>query len=380
MKMQEKVLESVQLFYQEGSSDKEYNVYLEQEGVDKLTSQPLYVVNFTYGRRGNATQSGTKTLAAVPLEKARDTYQKLVKEKQSKGYVANGTGIPFSGIDTVGRVTGLVPQLLNPVDEAELERLLDEPTWIVQEKVDGVRIMVRVEGDVVEGINRKGLSVGFPDFIADSMRPMSGLTVFDGELANGVYHVFDLLEFDGSNYRSKPYIERWLAAIAVVEGLNQRLAPNEPKKIQVVRAGNGNSREFLEQLKREHAEGIVLKHAHSLSVAGRPNSGGNHLKYKFTASATCVVVKVNQQRSVQVAVRKSEDSEELVVMGNVTIPPNFEVPSENSLCEIRYLYSYRNGCLYQPVYLGVRNDKTECDLHSSIKFKQSTLEEIEDEE
>ena len=43
-------------------------------------------------------------------------------------------------------------------------------------------------------------------------------------------------------------------------------------------------------------------------------------------------------------------------MGKVTIPPNYDVPAIGDLVEVRYLYAYRGGAVYQPTYLGKRND------------------------
>jgi len=60
-------------------------------------------------------------------------------------------------------------------------------------------------------------------------------------------------------------------------------------------------------------------------------------------------------------------------MGNVTIPPNHEVPDPGQVVEVRYLYvNGENGSLYQPTYLGVRKDvePQECTLEfQNIKYK-----------
>jgi hypothetical protein len=43
-------------------------------------------------------------------------------------------------------------------------------------------------------------------------------------------------------------------------------------------------------------------------------------------------------------------------VGSVTIPPSHTVPAAGSIVEVRYLYAYEGGSLYQPVYLGIRDD------------------------
>lgn len=79
---------SVSLFFQEGSSDKQYDVSLEKENDG-------WVVNFKYGRRGNCNNSGSKTQGPVPYGVALKTYDKLVKEKMGKGYSPDSIGGSF---------------------------------------------------------------------------------------------------------------------------------------------------------------------------------------------------------------------------------------------------------------------------------------------
>jgi bifunctional non-homologous end joining protein LigD len=40
----------------------------------------------------------------------------------------------------------------------------------------------------------------------------------------------------------------------------------------------------------------------------------------------------------------------------VTIPPNQAIPEKGDIVDVRYLYAYPGGSLYQPVYLGKRDD------------------------
>ncbi len=76
-------MKNASLYYKEGTSDKEYHMQLEE-------SNGGYVVNFQYGRVGNALQSGTKTPTPVTLEEAEKIYTKLYKEKTAKGYAESG--------------------------------------------------------------------------------------------------------------------------------------------------------------------------------------------------------------------------------------------------------------------------------------------------
>ncbi len=78
-----KLIKRTTLGYQEGRSDKVYEVDLCQTGEDR------YVVNFRYGRRGTNLKEGTKTVAAVPLTEAQRVFDKLVASKIKEGYRDN---------------------------------------------------------------------------------------------------------------------------------------------------------------------------------------------------------------------------------------------------------------------------------------------------
>ncbi len=57
--------------------------------------------------------------------------------------------------------------------------------------------------------------------------------------------------------------------------------------------------------------------------------------------------------------------------GNVTIPAGRDIPGEGSVVEVRYLYAYpESNALYQPVYLGPRNDlePADCEL-DQLRYK-----------
>ena len=64
---------------------------------------------------------------------------------------------------TKGRSTGIYPQLLDAVaDTHAFGHLLIDPLYCAQEKFDGKRLLIRKRGNVIEGINRKGLIVCRP--------------------------------------------------------------------------------------------------------------------------------------------------------------------------------------------------------------------------
>lgn len=113
------------LCYQEGSSDKVYEVDLCQTG------QNRYVVNFRYGRRGSNLKEGTKTTQPVPLAEAERVFEQLVREKVKKGY-QDTTNQPVSNTPVaVTTRTDVTVTSSDPRHQAILNRLAnrDERKW-----------------------------------------------------------------------------------------------------------------------------------------------------------------------------------------------------------------------------------------------------------
>ena len=326
----------------EGNSDKVYHAFVESR-------DDGYVVTFAYGRRGNTLNTGTKTQSPVSLEQAQSIHKKLVASKLAKGYKPDGEEVtPCQQTGEEGRDSGIRCQLLNPVDESELNRLLTDNQHCIQEKFDGRRLMVRKQGEEVIGINRRGLVVALPDPIRRAVEKLPIEVLIDGEAVGETLHVFDLLELDGYDQRSVRYIDRFV-----------RLQRILPKKSAVLRpvatymAASDKLRVF-EEFKANRCEGVVLKNKDAPFSPSRPNSGGTQLKYKFVESASFIVTSHNDKRSVTLCLY---DGEVLVGAGNVTIPPNHEVPAVGDVIEARFLYAMRkSGSIYQPVYLGKRCD------------------------
>lgn len=339
--MKTEQLPSIALEFREGSSDKAYRAAIEKAGAG-------YVVNFAYGRRGATMSTGAKTGKPVTYEEAVKIYESVVKSKTAKGYKPVDVAQPDTGTgnrvtDRERRDTGLRPQLLNPVTEDRVEAYLGDDNWCAQEKYDGRRLMFRKTGKQIMAANRDGLSVGFPDSIARHLSVLYEDFVADGEAVGEIFHAFDLLEKDGRDLRQEPYGVR-LAALHRVFGDCQGHVVEAPT------ARGGQKRQLLAALKAAGKEGIVFKDLGAVWTAGRPNSGGSALKCKFWASCSCVVAKVNARRSIEIAL-------DGMPVGNVTIPPNHGIPAVGQIVEIRYLYVQgTGGSLYQPVYLGVRDD------------------------
>lgn len=82
-----KVVKQAKLHFQEGNSDKVYQVDIAEVG------EGQYVVNFRYGRRGAALKEGSKTTAPVGLAQAEVLFNALEAEKRKKGYLTDGVAV-----------------------------------------------------------------------------------------------------------------------------------------------------------------------------------------------------------------------------------------------------------------------------------------------
>jgi bifunctional non-homologous end joining protein LigD len=301
-----------------------------------------------------------------------------VDEKKSKGYTEGEQGTPYAGGELANRRFPYTPQLLNCIDEPALLEHLHNPNWFMQEKMDGVRQIVECRAGTVTAGNRNGLTVAVSAAIAEGVLALEHNCVLDGEATGDIYWPFDLLSFDGRDitHRSATYRLHMLSAT---------LKAKPSKALGRVRTAftEDEKRALLQTIKTERGEGIVFKNATARYAPGRPASGGDVLKHKFRASATCHVVSQNRgKRSVLVAVHNDTADASalrpLIEIGNVAIPPNRNIPPPGSLVEIEYLYAFLGGALFQPVYKGLRVDKNCPDSYTSLKFKQASGTGAED--
>lgn len=364
--------EAISLYYTEGNSDKEYHV-------DLLEKPDGFVVNFRYGRRGSALKAGTKTAASVPYERAKKVYDKLVAEKLSKGYSTGEAGAAYQSAEMGDRFSGILPQLLNVIREEDLERYLTDPAWCAQEKFDGQRRLIRkgcqFTENEVHGINKKGLIVPLPQAIVETCQKLdSQQFVTDGEQVGERLYAFDVLELNGVDLRALPYSER-------IHRLKNALpfSANGPVRVVKTAYTTEEKRALLAEVKARSGEGIVFKKLDAPYVSGRPAKGGDQVKFQFRATATCRVELVNQsKRSVLLSLY--DERAMFRPVGRVTIPVNYNMPREGYIVEVQYLYAYRGGSLYQPVYLGERSDQDAFDAKmSQLKYKPDGTDE-EDEE
>jgi len=344
------------LYYRDGRSDKVYRAAIEPRDGG-------YVVNFAYGRRGSTLATGTKTSCPVYYDAARGIYEKLIREKMAKGYTLGADSAAYT--EGSRKVTDIRPQLLNPIDDPE--PLLKDEGFYLQPKHDGKRLLIHKQGFNITGINRRGLECGFPESIRMAAVALPHNFLLDGEAVGDTLHVFDILELGLTDLRLLPYKARLLRLLDL-------LASGQQSAIQWVenRTGRESKRRAFDELKSNNAEGVVFKRIAAPYSPGRPNSGGDQFKFKFVETASVIVNAINLKRSVGIAVWEGGT---LVSAGNVTVPADQLIPQVGDVVEVRYLYAMPgSGSLFQPVYLGVRDDimAAEC-TRDQLKFRREEV-------
>ncbi len=361
-----RTVKTVELFFQEGSSDKVYNARIVENAIGK------HDVVVQWGRRGSTLNEGKKAIG-VALDTAEKTLAKLVREKTGKGYQSvtedaqPAAEAPPEGQGSGSKVTGKrarvgrVAQLLNAIEEEHLVRVFADDAMIAQQKLDGTRVLVHVESEVF-ATNRSGQLTNVPKAILDGAANLAPGTVLDGEVVadeegTATYWMFDLLASGGEALIELGYADRW-------ERLDGEVEPGVfgPLRVLPMAVGSEAKRALYQLLRAAQAEGIVFKQRDAPYRAGRPTSGGTQLKHKFVKSADVVIVE-NAGNAYRMVV---QDGARPFDVGKVFAGTTNETrkridtllaAGKTPVAEVRYLYATDDEQLFQPVFVRLRDDK-----------------------
>jgi bifunctional non-homologous end joining protein LigD len=353
-----KTVKTIELFFQEGTSDKVYHAQIVEDG-------GAYTVHCQWGRRGASLQQGSKAVR-VPLAKAQQKFDSLVREKTNKGYQAITVDVqpaavaPPEGQGSGSKVTGkrakvgISAQLQQPIDDdSELSKFLANDDVIAQQKLDGQRVLVHI-GDELLVTNRDGQKT------AVDMRHFAGLTylshgtILDGELLDDAYWAFDVLSFAGDDVRTRGYLERFEILDAEIEP-----ALTGDARILPVAVGKKAKQKLHDKLRAANAEGLIFKEREAPYTSGRSAA---QRKYKFLKSADVVILE-NAGNAYLMAVY---DGKKLFEVGKVFAGTTNAsrkaldaalARGERPVCEVRYLYATDDHQLFQPVFVNPRTDK-----------------------
>jgi len=348
-----------------GTSDKVYQVQLEpvQHGEDFR-----YAVNFQFGRRGGTLQTGTKTPEPVAYDQAKSIYLKLLEDKTSKGYRANGETAHPGPVGATGPARTEWPvELLTEITSAEAGRFIRDPEYLLQEKVDGHRRQILKKAKTIWSFNKKGEAVALPESTAAAVREIPMETVLlDGELIGDRFVAFDLIHC-GDGELKPSYGMRFTHLLELI--------PRKDSLLSIVRtfrtASPAARLAWIERLHKERAEGVVFKNA---AASYRPGRSDQHKKLKFvkTCSAVVMAVGTNGKASIDVGLYANG---QVIEIGTCSTMGK-KIPKVGQVVEVRYLYASAGRKLQQAIYLGWRDDidANECTM-DQLHFKQGEAPE-----
>ena len=254
-------------------------------------------------------------------------------------------------------------ELLSPIDPNQAQDLLKDPRYCMQLKEDGERLLVDTSFGGRFGFDRKGQITALSADVLSQLADVPADCLIDGELVNGKYIAFDVLEFDSVDIRGLTYEMRMEFLTALHEDAELTIVPTwygtEIKTAACVRTYEAG------------AEGVVFK---DLRAPWAPGRAGQHFKLKFWESCSVRVGDKSQRADARedkhsVAVELVDGDGSWRPMGFVTIPNSLALPAQGTILEVRYLYAQADG-LYQGVFLGVRRDldSEDCSI-DQLKWK-----------
>jgi bifunctional non-homologous end joining protein LigD len=130
---------------------------------------------------------------------------------------------------------------------------------------------------------------------------------------------------------------------------------------------------MFELFKARNKEGVVFKRLAATFTPGKAHV--DMWKWKWYADCSCRVSnRETGKHSVGLELLDKSDPQfplgVWVYVGNCTVGQKTPLPPKHSVIDVHYLYAYRGGCLYQPSYLGPRDDVYEVDcLLTQLKYK-----------
>ena len=367
------VIQSVALTLANHKHSKSYAASIESAD-DGGSEGCAFVVCSTYGAIGSIQKPGKGTPKPVTLEAAEKFYNKLVTEKTTVPcsccaglYVVTGAAAATSKpvvSAALAHFPSFFPELLEPIAENETSRYLEDDQYSLEEKFDGTRLSARRDADVCAAYNRLGGFIPVPVEVEKAVRALRCRNIWlDGEFEHGQFVVYDLLGFEGEDYRDSPqhYRHDKLTSL-IVNGPFMRLSREY--------IGRADKTTALAMFRKRGIEGVVFKHRRKPYMPGKI---GVNRKLKFWADCTVRVCQKKKNDSAHSFGAEVLDAGVWKSVGNVTCKG--PLPALGTYRDCKYLYVGAGGSLYQPEDLGARTDVTDADCDAA-KLKHKAKQPI----
>lgn len=382
-----RVLKSTTLFLAQKNRVEVCNIQMVSHPSD--AGGGVFEVRVHIGPQGGPLRlSQTSDNRRVSLTQSIEIFDGLCADKIALGYrLGDGSqtgsqaglqaGLQEVELPATGRLSSapIMPQMPNPVnDDSQLESLIEDPQWLMQEKIDGQRRLIFVGEGMALAYNENGVDVILPakTFAALAQKP-AGL-LLDGELVGEHYYVFDAVADAQGKLTSGPLADR----LEFMDSLDlfpvARLSTQSPvgDVMRVVTAASRQEkRQLLADVKQAGGEGVVFKRRDSLYMPGRQGEAGKWLAYNLYETAVVIVFgRPMQGRTVRIAVWRDSSGMDMEDVGRITIPPNILLPESGDCVEVRYPDADPCGALRQPQFVRLRRDVRAANTWDSLKFRE----------
>lgn len=274
--------------------------------------------------------------------------------------------------------------------QLEPERLnlaVSRPDVFIQQKIDGIRAMLRIRS-IDNKLNIAMLGGAGTPLKSTTAKPTADLitnwanTVFkpngnydiaiDGELIGDTYWAFDLVRSPKSNEHT-PALRRYELLQAVTERL-----PNHPNfRVLPAYTDAKQKLDIVDAIRSNGGEGILIKSNHSPYQWGERVR--HSLKVKFTHTVDCIILNRNtggpDKQNATLGITNTNGN--IDILGNCSMIGKPDA-QPGQVVEVKYLYVGAGGKLVQPTLLRIREDKTpnECTI-DQLSFVNKTVLELE---
>jgi ATP-dependent DNA ligase len=257
--------------------------------------------------------------------------------------------------------------LAEVIEPTNVPKLVASDEWVMEQKVDGHRVLIQSTEAGIRFLGRNGAryTKGVPASFAKLPLPVGwGI---DGEILDGTFWAFDVVNPDLAVDRVTLTERRRLLAFLVEE------LGHEQIKLLPQASTLEDKEQLLRAVVQNGHEGVVFKKKNAGYHQGRSSSW---LKFKVEPTADLVVstVRADGKESAEVAYVRDGVPTTVGKVSLIGRPP----VSVGDVIEVKYLYITDDGRLYQPRMVRKRTDKTphECDGYELRATNKSVLETI----
>lgn len=293
----------------------------------------------------------------------------------------------------------IFPMRFQHVERSNLDLFVEDDGWVMEQKIDGARMQVRIQDSKVWFISGNGGVLKhsastqhlrhFRGFFEELARVQPELrAVLDGEIigSTGVYWLFDVAmsgqeilpevhvketadhpayEVEGTPFaQRREYLERLFEVCdfpSRVKLLPQAKTTEQKRRLAEVTLSQG-------------AEGVMAKRLTSTYEPGKRVATCLKVKWTKTAEVICLSRDRGGKKNAEMGVFRDGH---LVKVGNVTMIGKgpWEV---SEVAEVKFLYMGDGGHLYQPRFMRLRPDKPaiECTYDQFTPVSREIIEAL----